>query len=176
MSEFPRPMTAAEARRQSGPLHLAADVGERAAIAARFGLVALDRLDAELAFTCDGDDIGVTGTLAADVVQACVATGEPIPARIATAVTVRFVPNDRLEVAETDAEVELVGDELDIIGYAGGRFDVGDMVAETMALALDPFPRRPDADAWLAERGVKREDEVGAFGALAGLRDQLGKA
>lgn len=176
MSEFPRPMTAAEARRQAGPLHLVATPDERAAIAARFGLVALDRLEAGLLFTCDGEDIGVTGTLAADVVQACVATGEPIPARVATPLTVRFVPNDRLEVAETDAEVELVGDELDIIGYAGGRFDVGDMVAETMALALDPFPRRPDADAWLAERGVKREDEVGAFGALAALRDQLGKA
>ncbi len=176
MSEFPRPMTAAEARRQAGPLHLAASPDERAAIAARFGLVALDRLEADLQFICDGDDVGVTGTLSADVVQACVATGEPIPARIATPVIVRFVPNDRLEAAETDAEVELVGDELDIIGYAGGRFDVGDMIAETMALALDPFPRRPDADAWLAERGVKREDEVGAFGALAGLRDKLGKA
>jgi uncharacterized metal-binding protein YceD (DUF177 family) len=176
MSEFPRPMTAAEARRQAGPLRLCAYAIERSAIALRFGLVALDRLEAELAFACDGDDVGVTGTLAADVVQACVATGEPIPARIETPVTVRFVPNDRLEAAETDAEVELVGDELDIIGYSGGRFDIGDMVAETMALALDPFPRRADADAWLVERGVKREDEVGAFGALAALRDQLGKA
>jgi uncharacterized metal-binding protein YceD (DUF177 family) len=175
MSEFPHPMTAAEARRQAGPLHLTATPEECTAIAARFGLIALDRLEADLLFTCDGDSIGITGSLLADVVQSCVATGEPLPALVATPITVRFVPNDRLEAEEADAEVELVGDELDIIGYAGGRFDLGDMVAETMALALEPFPRRPDADAWLAERGIKREEEVGAFGTLAGLRDRLSK-
>ncbi len=173
MSEFPRPMTPAEARRQAGVLHLAADRPERAAIAARFGLVALDRLESDLVLTCDGDTIGVTGNLKADVIQACVATGEPLPARIAAPVVVRFVPNDRLEVEDAEAEVELVGDALDIIGYTGGRFDLGDMVAETMALALEPFPRRADADAWLARNGVKREGDVGAFGALAGLRDHL---
>lgn len=169
-------MTAAEARRQAGPLHLVANPAECAAIASRFGLAALDRLEADVVFSCDGDDIGVVGSLVADATQTCVATGEPLPARIESAIVVRFVPNDRLEVAEADAEVELVGDALDIIGYAGGRFDVGDMVAETMALALDPFPRRADADAWLATRGVKSEADVGAFGALAGLRDKLGKA
>ena len=47
--------------------------------------------------------------------------------------------------------------------------------AETMAMALDPYPRSPAAAEALAAAGVKREDEAGAFGALAALRDRLAK-
>ena len=38
--------------------------------------------------------------------------------------------------------------------------DLGEAAAETLALALDPFPRSPDADAMLAEAGVIGEDEA----------------
>ena len=44
-----------------------------------------------------------------------------------------------------------------------------------MALALDPFPRGPGAEAALKVAGVISEEEAGPFGALAGLKDRLGK-
>lgn len=173
---FHRPLTLAEARRQTGPLTVTADEAERTAIARRFGLAALNRLDAQLNFAFDGVVVNVTGTVEGDVVQRCVATDEPLPARVVTPVDVRYVPNETLEAAEAEAEVELGENDLDIIGYTSGRVDLGEMVADTLYLALDPFPRRADADAWLKERGVKSEGEAGAFGALAALRDKLSGA
>lgn len=167
---FHRWMTLAEARRQSGPLTITADGGERAAIARRFDLVDVAALSATLHMACDGDTLSVTGTLDADVVQRCVATAEPLAAAIHTDIDVRYVPNARLEAEEAEAEVELGADDLDIIGYSNGSVDLGDMLAETLYLALDLYPRSPDADAWLAARGVKNEVEAGPFGALAALR------
>ncbi len=174
MSEFARPMTPAEAKRQSGPLHLVADAGERAAIAVRFGLLSIDRLEATLAIVTEGDSVKAEGALDAAVVQACIASGEPVPATIAVPLAVRFVPNAALEAAQEDAEIELASDDLDVIGFSGGRFDLGEMVAESLALELDPYPRSADAERFLKERGVKGEAEAGSFGALAALRDRLG--
>ena len=50
-----------------------------------------------------------------------------------------------------------------------GAIDLGEVAAETMALALAPFPRGPGADAALKQAGVLSEGEAGPFGALAGL-------
>jgi hypothetical protein len=47
-----------------------------------------------------------------------------------------------------------------------GIIDLGEAAAETMALALDPFPRSPGAAAALKEAGVIGEDEVVPFNAL----------
>lgn len=174
MSEFSRPMTPAEAKRQSEPLLLVSDESERAAIAKRFGLLAIDRLEATLAIMAEGDSVKAEGALDAAVVQACIASGEPVPATIAVPIAVRFVPNAALEAAQEDAEIELASDDLDVIGFSGGRFDLGEMVAESLALELDPYPRHADAERFLKERGVKGEAEVGSFGALAALRDKLG--
>jgi uncharacterized protein YutE (UPF0331/DUF86 family) len=57
--------------------------------------------------------------------------------------------------------------------YTDGAIDLGEAVAQTMALALDPFPRSTNAEAALREAGVISEEEAGPFGALKGLRDQL---
>lgn len=173
VAAFERLLPIAEARRQSAPYAIVADIHERAAVARQYGLVAVDRLEARLDFAIDGTRIAVTGPLTADVVQRCVATDEPLAARVTADIDVRYVPNAELEAAEADAEVELGADDLDIIGYAGQAIDLGAMVAETLYLALDPYPRSPDADAWLAARGVKSEEEAGAFGALASLRATL---
>lgn len=167
-------LTAQEAK-QRPQLRLSADSADRAAIAERFGLISVERLDAALTLAVAGEVLHVTGTLDAAVTQRCVATGEPLPARLREPIDVRFVPNARLEAAAPEAEVELGGDEMDVIGYDGGRVAIGEMVAETLALALDPYPRSAGADAWLAQKGVKSEEEAGAFGALAALRDQLNK-
>jgi hypothetical protein len=42
-----------------------------------------------------------------------------------------------------------------------------------MALALDPFPRAPDADDVLKAAGVLSEGEAGPFAALRALKDRL---
>lgn len=150
-----------------------ADEAERSALALRFDLVALERLEASAECTRDGNKVDVAGSLSAALVQSCVASGEPVPARINETFRLRFVPAPSLE---SDAEeIELSEDDCDIIGYSGGAVDLGEAVAETLALALDPFPRSPQADEALRSAGVLSEEDAGPFAVLKGLKEKLGK-
>jgi hypothetical protein len=142
---------------------------ERAALAQRFGLIAVEHLSADYALRREAIGVRATGTLRAEVAQACVVTGEPCPARIEEPFAIRFLPAG----SESGEDVELSEDALDATFFSGNLIDLGEAAAETMALALDPFPRSPAAAQALQEAGVKQEDEIGAFGALAGLKDLL---
>jgi len=149
---------------------IAAEESERSALAARFGLIGIERLEASAELARDGDIVTATGKLEADVTQACVASGDPVPAKIAEDFTVRFVPAG----AEPDAdEVELDEGDLDELDYEGSAIDLGEAVAQTMALALDPFPRAAGADEKLREAGVLGEEDAGPFAALKALKDRL---
>ena len=145
-----------------------ADAGERAALARRFGLIAVDRLSASFAVRRDATGVFARGTLSGAVVQACSVTGEPVPARVEEAFELRFLP----EPGEAADEIELDADDCDTIFYRGGAIDLGEAAAETLALALDPFPRSPGADAALRKAGVlsEEDDPTGPFAALAKLR------
>jgi uncharacterized metal-binding protein YceD (DUF177 family) len=148
---------------------VAADDGERAALARRFDLIAVERLDGDFAVRRDGAGVLVHGRVNAAVVQACSVTGDPLPATIDEPVTLRFVlPSDGGE-----EEIELAGDLIDTVELEGGGVDLGETAAETMALALDPFPRSPRAVAVLRAAGVLSEEEAGPFGALAGLKAKM---
>ena len=78
------------------------------------------------------------------VVQACIASDEPVPARIDEPFILRFVPESTL--AQGD-EIELSEADCDTLPYDGKVIELGEAVAETLALALDPFPRSPGAEA-----------------------------
>lgn len=152
-------------------VEISAEPEERAALAGRFGLIAIDSLEARYAIRSEAAGIRATGHLSARVTQACVASAAPVPAAIEEDFDLRFVPGG--DVAGD--EVELSEEECDTVFYTGGAIDLGEAAAETLALALDPFPRSPDAETVLKAAGVLGEDEAGPFSALAELRDKLGK-
>jgi uncharacterized metal-binding protein YceD (DUF177 family) len=150
-------------------VEISAEPGECAALAARFGLLDIESLNARYAIRSDTTGIRATGHLSARVTQACVASHEPVPATVEEDFDIRFLPE-----AEPGAdEVELSEDECDTVFYSGSAIDLGEAAAETLALALDPFPRSPDAEAVLKAAGVLGEDEAGPFSGLAALRDKL---
>jgi uncharacterized metal-binding protein YceD (DUF177 family) len=150
-----------------------ADPGECAALAKRFGLISIERLAADAELRREGDVILAEGRIRAAVAQACVATGESVPAEIDEAFGLRFVP----EAESASDEIELDAEDFDTIDYTGGAIDLGEAVAETLMLSLDPFPRAADADAVLKAAGVVSDDEAvtGPFAALKGLKDKLSK-
>lgn len=168
--EFSRPVRLDTIGAQLRAMRIEADEAERAALARRFGLIALDRLEAELSVVLAADDVIANGRVTAEAVQACIVTGAPVPARIDDTFALRFRPEsgDGGEV-----EVELAEDELDTIFFQGAAIDVGEAIAQTLALALDPYPRADGAT--LGESGVKSDGEAGPFGGLAALRDRLRK-
>lgn len=147
-------------------LRVEAAEAERAALARRFGLEAVARLTADVALAHAGPAVVASGQLVADVVQLCAVSGDPFPARITEEVSLRFVP------AATDhaEEVELTADELDEIPFEGAQFDLGEAIAQTLGLAIDPYASGPDADRARQKAGILDESASGPFAALAALK------
>ena len=171
-SEFSRTVRLDAIGDQPRAMRIEADPAERAALRRRFGLASLDRLQAELSVVRTDEDFIASGRITADIVQTCIATAAPVPARIDEAFAVRF----RAEAEDrTEEEVELAEEELDTIFYQGASIDVGEAVAQTLALALDPYPRADGAGEALSEAGLTDEAAAGPFGGLAALREKLSK-
>ena len=122
---------------------ISANPEERAALAKRFDLLGIDRLEAVfLLKRAGGGVIHVTGELAAAVTQACVVTLAPVEARIAETFSADFVDADR---RRTD-DLDLAYDEDDPPEpIRNGHIDLGELAAEQLALALNPYPRAPGA-------------------------------
>ena len=151
----------------AAPLRLVADEPERKALARRFGLIAVDRLEAEVTLEADGEAVDAKGTLSAEIVQTCAVSGDDLPVRIEEPLTLRFVP----EAPVTEEELELAEEQLDEIAYSGTVFDLGEAVAQSLALAIDPYATSPEADRVRREKGLAEEQASGPFAALAALKD-----
>ncbi len=176
MAEFSRSFridTLGGAPRQ---VSIAANEAERAALALRFGLDAIHSLEAEAALTRNGEAVRATGRVSARVVQSCVASGEPVEEEVAEPFDIEFRPHPAVD--SPDEEIELSESELDVVFYHAAAVDLGDAVAETASLALNPFPRSPAAEEALREAGVKTEEEAKAeaspFAGLAALKGKMG--
>jgi uncharacterized metal-binding protein YceD (DUF177 family) len=170
--EFSRPIRLDTIGSLAQSVTIKANADERAALAARFDLVALDSLNATISYRSDAKGIKADGRLSAILSQRCVATGEPVAARIAEDFQILFTAP---HVGEPLEEVELSPDDCDEIDHDGHVIELGEAVAQTLVLSLDPYPRHPDAAERLKAAGVLSEGEAGPFGVLAGLRDKLGK-
>ena len=83
----------------------------------------------------------------------------------------QFVPAPR--GVPGDEEIELGAHELDTLFHDGQAIDLGEAIADSLALGLDPYPRSPDAESALKEAGVISEEEAGPFAALAALKSKL---
>ena len=153
-------------------IDLVATDAERADLARRLGLVALDRLAAHCALHQEGASILATGRIKAALTQACVASGEPLPAYVDEAFEIHFQPEP---VRTPDDEIELSGDELDVVFHDGSAIELGEAIADTLAVSLEPYPRGPNAEAALQEAGVLSEEQAGPFAALAALKGKLGE-
>jgi len=147
--------------------HLEASEAECAALAKRFGLVAIKRLAADVELEKDGEAVDASGTLEAEIVQSCAVTGEDLPVSIREELSFRFVPESAVTGEE---EVELEAAELDEIPYSGEGFDLGEAVAQSLALAVDPYATGPGAEEARKTGGLLDEEEAGSFAALKELK------
>jgi len=154
-------------------IEIGADETERRCLAGRFRLQALDRLSASVTLTRRAGIIHAEGVVDAALVQSCVVTSEAMPAKLNAPFAVRFVPD--AYAGATEEEVELSAQDCDTLPIENGQIDLGELAAETLALALDPFPRSEMADAALEELGVAGKAEAGPFAGLKALKDQLDK-
>ncbi|MDE0877481.1 MAG: DUF177 domain-containing protein [Sphingomonas bacterium] len=169
MTEFSRAEridTIGEGERQ---ITIAATADERAALAARFGVVDIEGLTATLGVRREAAGIHVEGRVTAALVQACSITDDPIAVSIDEPVALLFVSPGSAAVDE----IELGEDALDTVEIAGSSIDLGEVAATTMALALDPFPRGPNAAAALKKAGVLTEEEARPKSPFADLKAKM---
>jgi uncharacterized metal-binding protein YceD (DUF177 family) len=153
---------------------IVATAAELETVAGMLELVALDRLT--FAYRIDrggGGRLRLTGTLHADAKQTCVVSLEPVEPRLEVPVEMEFWPAELLPRSERDAAEPGGGGILDWPeAIRDGKIDLGPVIYETLATALDPYPRRPEARFdW--PQGEAQEDEgagSGPFASLAALK------
>lgn len=162
--EFSRPVDLREA--DGKRLSLCASEEERAALARRFAIVRIDRLEADVTLERNGEEVRATGRLSADIVQSCAVSAEDLAVTVDEKLALRFVPETR--EYRPDEEVELDADDCDEIEYSGGVLDVGEAVAQSLALEIDPFAVGPDAEN-IRQAGLLGEGKANPFAALKGL-------
>ena len=150
-SEFSRPFRAHDVGTHTRQQMIEADASERIALAERFGLLDLARLTAALELRREAAGIRVTGQVHASGNQPCVASAEPVPFLITEPLSLLLVDH-----APEAGEIELADADLDSEPLIGDIIDMGEIAAQALALALDPYPRKQGARV----PGLMTEDEA----------------
>ena len=140
--EFSRPIDVARIGNAETVQEISATPAERSALARRFGLLGLARLEARVRLrrAHAGTQLHLAGHLSADVTQACVVSLEPVENHLEEDFTLVYgtLPED------ADVSVD-VDDESAVEPWPEGALDIGEAVAQELALALDPYPHAPGA-------------------------------
>ncbi|MBL6454484.1 DUF177 domain-containing protein [Belnapia sp. T6] len=158
-TEFQRPLVLATLPPGGRTLTLEASPDECAALARRFGILGLDSVTATLRVLPEpGGTVLVEGRMAAKLTQACVVTLDPVAQEVDEPVAFRLLPPGQ--------EPQDGPDDPDEIEAPEGTADLGEVLAEQLALALDPYPRAPGAELPPEAGGAV----TGGFAALAALR------
>ena len=142
---------------------------ERQALCERLDLVELSLFAASVLIERLGAQrIRADVKFKAVVVQSCVVTLEPIPVTIEESFTQEFIYGATIDHAADGGNEIWVEPEDEPEGLAGDRIDVGELVTQHLALALDPYPRKDD----VGFDGYQTETEPGggAFAALGELK------
>lgn len=131
-------------------VRLSADARELQGLARLWAVEEVTALNAELQIASwKKDGIRIRGTVDADIVQACIVTLEPVGSHIEEEIDQIFIPEGsklaRITVENGEMVVDPDGPDLPEL-FTGDSIDVGTVVAEFAALAIDPYPRKPDTD------------------------------
>ena len=155
--ELSRPVST---ERLPAKLLVTADETELQALARRLAIPAVQGMACRFSLARRGDVVTAEGDLVARVVQTCVVSLELVEQDVHERFTVRFVPaGQEAEDDDPDMPDELI--------YQGSSIDLGEAAAEQLALALDPYPRHPDA----ALDAVADDVAIRPFRGLAGSHE-----
>lgn len=152
--ELSRPMAVAHLPAEGRVVRIEADAREREALARRFDLLSVERLEGKARVRPLGSRRGivrveVSGRLTAVVVQACVVSLQPVEQTVDEDILLRF--SDEAGAGEGGVGGALDLDPLADIADEGpeplidGTIDLGEVLAEALGLALDPYPRAEGA-------------------------------
>jgi uncharacterized metal-binding protein YceD (DUF177 family) len=161
--EFSRLVPVARLGTEPFRQEIAATEEERIALARRFDLLALDRLQAsvELVRQARGT-ILLRAAFDADFVQSCVVTLDPVPGAMSERFSLLYGP------AEAEDSAGAAEDDLAFEPLSADAIDLGEAVAQEFSLALPPFPRSPEAAVEAEEPMPDSESPFAALSRLSG--------
>jgi uncharacterized metal-binding protein YceD (DUF177 family) len=133
--EFSRPLQVDRVPKLGSTEKLSAEPAELQALAKRFKIPVLHSLSAEIRATpWRGGGMKLEGHVTADLEQVSVISLEAFRETVSVPLARYFLPHG----AVVDNQQEDDADPID-----NGWIDLGEVVAETLALDLDPYPRKP---------------------------------
>lgn len=170
MPEFSRPVALEDFRGGTVRQSIVASDEECGRLAERLGLAAIDSLSATVTLESrrGGKIIAVEGQFQAVLTQTCVVTLEPLPGTVSEAFAVRLAPAveaDEAEIVDIDPETDDEPEPLD-----GDSVDIGELVAQHLSLALDPYPRAEGAELEPETLAAGEDSDEGPFAKLAQLK------
>lgn len=152
----------------------AANDVELGALARALDLPSCERLTVEYSVRAMGQGrFRVAGEVSAALTQRCVVSLEPVPALVEEQFDEEFWPAAAiaLDPGEQEREHEALS-HVEPEPIVDGEIDIGRLVYETVAAALDPYPRRPGVELdWSGEASAGPDAARSSpFAALAKLK------
>jgi len=169
VTEFSRVVSVARLPAGGAHYDISANEAERAALAVRFGLVAIDRLAADVRLFGEAGGVRLEARLEADIVQECVVSLTKFEASAVDSFGLLYRTEEKAE-REIDISPE---DDIEIL--CGDEIDIGEAVAQQLSLVLDPHPRAPGVDAGPLGNPAENEDPLEVkhpFAKLAALKSK----
>jgi hypothetical protein len=116
-----------------------------------------------------GGNIHLAGTLQAKVEQSCVVTLEPLLNDVAADFSVDYWPET--ELPEPTGGAVDIDDEAELEPIVAGQIEVGRVVFQALAGAIDLFPRKPGVSFEPPTEAAESSPES-PFAALAKMKDK----
>ena len=158
--EFSRPLQVDRVPALGSHERIAADEKECAALAIRLGLPKLHALGGFLkAVPWRGGGLKITGALKAEVDQVSVVSLETFTSAIEYAIE-RYFLSPRAGVPTPEEDVDVI---------ENGIVDLGEILAETLALELDPYPRKT-GELFNDIEEQREPEKISPFRALSKLK------
>jgi uncharacterized metal-binding protein YceD (DUF177 family) len=168
-----RPVLVASLPDDGTTIRIEPDAATLAALAEDFGIPAIPKLKAVVkVIPGSKGSVRVEGHLDAVVRQVCVVSLEEFDAPVSEDIEIKFAPEDQLPEIRPGAEIDVSETELPD-PLVDGTVDVGAVVAEFLAMSLDPYPRKPGAEFGGLEE--MPDEQASPFAALGKLREKDGK-
>jgi uncharacterized metal-binding protein YceD (DUF177 family) len=168
VSEFSRIVKVQDLPQDGADYEISANGSECADLAARFGLIRIDGLNAKLRLDRRARGaVRLTGKIMARVTQTCVVTLEPVGEEVDIDLDIVFRP----DYEDLDLDNPEFDNPSDFEPLIGESLDIAEIVTEEMALSLNPYPRAPTApmigpDSGDPEESVARPNPFAVLEAL----------
>jgi len=153
---------------------LEATAEECAALAARLGIVGIEAFGAKfrLERKSGGAVIEASGSIEAEISQTCVITTQPLRNHIEEPFSLLLDPGPKSRSEAREVVLD-VNDQAALEPLEGDALDLGEIAAQQLAVAIDPYPRAKDVNLERSSWGPTVEADEGRknpFGVLRKLK------